>query len=83
MPKQRRGDSETPADVGVSETAGGIPDDAIGPEQRTVPEQLELAESETADAMAAKLQAEVDEHRRAARRPSRPTRSVSGKRASP
>jgi len=52
-----------------SETAGGIPDDAVGPEQRTIPEQLELTEETNAEAMAAKLQAEADAHEQTGRLP--------------
>ena len=58
-----------PLDTNISETAGGIPDDAIGPDQRSVPEQLDLAEGEDVEAMAAKLQAEADERWRTGRKP--------------
>lgn len=47
----------------VSETAGGIPDDAIGPDQASVPEQLNLSDNANAQALAAKLQGEVDRRR--------------------
>jgi len=64
----QKGD-HSPTGATVSETAGGIPDDAIGPEQRSVPEQLDLAETANAEAMAAKLQAEADDERWRGRRP--------------
>jgi hypothetical protein len=52
----------------VSETAEGIPDDAIGPGQASVPEQADLAEDPRAQALAAKLQGEVDRRRRTGRK---------------
>jgi len=72
--------AEGPVVPTISETAGGIPDEAIGPAQRGVPEQLDLATDETAEAMAAKLQAEVDERWRtggAGSQSGRPPRSPS------
>lgn len=81
MPNERDhpsgGRSARPFDTTISETAGGIPDDAIGPEQRSVPEQLDLAEGEAAEAMAAKLQAEADERWRTGRTP--PPRKPAGR----
>ena len=66
MAQKRSNDAEigegAPGAV-ISETAGGIPDEAIGPEQRSVPELLELTGGETAAAMAAKLAAEVRKRR--------------------
>lgn len=53
----------------VSETAQGIPDDAIGPDQASVPEQLTLADDVGARALAAKLQGEVEQRRAMARNP--------------
>ncbi len=56
---RRRGKGAKPFES-VSETAGGIPDDAIGPGQASVPEQLDLAGSEAAEAMLEKLRAEAE-----------------------
>lgn len=47
----------------VSETAAGIPDDAIGPDQSSIAELLDLSQGHDAEAMAAKLQAEADASR--------------------
>ncbi|RAK50980.1 hypothetical protein [Phenylobacterium deserti] len=43
----------------VAETGPGVPTDAVGPGQLSVPEQLELSEGPEAEAMAAKLQREA------------------------
>jgi hypothetical protein len=66
MPKRPRGAAggDVQPDLGtVSETAGGIPDDAIGPDQASVAELLDLAQGQDAEAMAAKLRAEADARR--------------------
>jgi hypothetical protein len=65
MPGQQQplggGTNDRPLNDTVAETGPGVPDDAIGPEQRTVPEQMDLASGEEAERIARKLQAEVDE----------------------
>lgn len=43
----------------VAETGPGVPDDAIGPEQRTVPDQIELANSPEGRRIEQKLRAEA------------------------
>ena len=43
----------------VADTGPGLPDDAIGPEQRAIPEQVELADSPEARRMEQKLRAEA------------------------
>jgi hypothetical protein len=43
----------------VAETGPGVPDDAIGPEQRTVSEQVELADSPEGRRIEQKLRAEA------------------------
>jgi hypothetical protein len=65
MPRRSRRTAEgDQPDLGsVSETAGGIPDDAIGPDQRSVAELLDLEQGQDVEAMAAKLQAEADARR--------------------
>jgi hypothetical protein len=63
MPRQKRGAAggDVRPDLGtVSETAGGIPDDAVGPGQNSVADLLDLARGQDAEAMAAKLKAEAD-----------------------
>ena len=47
----------------IGETAGGIPDEAIGPAQSSVAELLDLGQAQDVEAMAAKLQAEADARR--------------------
>jgi hypothetical protein len=53
------GTNGRPKDETVAETGPGLPDEAIGPEQRTIPEQNDLAEAPEADRMARKLKAEA------------------------
>jgi hypothetical protein len=53
------GTNDRPKDETVAETGPGLPDEAIGPEQRTIPEQNDLAEAPEADRMARKLKAEA------------------------
>ncbi|MDB5446916.1 MAG: hypothetical protein JWQ97_2233 [Phenylobacterium sp.] len=43
----------------VAQTGPGLPDEAIGPEQRTISEELELAESEEGRRIEQKLRAEL------------------------
>ena len=74
MPRRRSGEAGADAqpDLGsVSETAGGIPDDAIGPDQSSVAELLDLSQGQDVEAIAAKLQAEADARRAATQRPPR------------
>lgn len=61
------GTNSRPLNDTVAETGPGVPDDAVGPEQRTVPEQTELFNSPEGEAIARKLQAEVDERWRRGR----------------
>jgi len=68
MTRRRRGaaDGEAQPDLGsVSETASGIPDDAVGLDQTGVAELLDLSQGRDVEAMAAKLQAEADARRAA------------------
>lgn len=68
MPRKMKPPEELLAAT-VSETAEGIPDDAIGPDQASVPEQLALSDDVGARAMAAKLQGEADQRRATMRNP--------------
>jgi hypothetical protein len=43
----------------LAETGRGVPDDAIGPEQRTLPEQMEFADSPEGRRIEQKLRAEA------------------------
>ncbi|MGZ3273896.1 MAG: hypothetical protein ACXU82_11435 [Caulobacteraceae bacterium] len=68
MSRRRRGsaDGDVQPDLRTpSETAGGIPDDAIGPDQSSVADLLDLSQGRDVEAMAAKLQAEADARRTA------------------
>jgi hypothetical protein len=53
------GTNSRPLGDTVSQQGPGLPDDAVGPEQRTLPDQLELALTPEADAIARKLAREV------------------------
>jgi hypothetical protein len=44
----------------LAETGPGLPDEAVGPEQRTIPELTELAEAPEAERIARKLEAEAE-----------------------
>ncbi|WP_374468767.1 hypothetical protein [Phenylobacterium sp.] len=57
------GANSRPLDDTVAETGPGVPDDSVGPEQRPIAEQLELAESAEAEAMARKLAHEASDWR--------------------
>lgn len=50
------GTNDRPLNETLAETGPGVPTDAIGPGQMSVPEQLEMTEGPEAEAMAAKLQ---------------------------
>jgi hypothetical protein len=68
MPRPRKGDAGDQApsrSASVSETGSGIPDDAIGPQQHSVPELLELSGGDAVEAMTAKLEAEAAAHKSA------------------
>lgn len=54
------GTNARPLDETLAETGPGLPDEAIGPEQRSLADQTELAEDAAAQAMERKLQGEVD-----------------------
>ena len=43
----------------VAETGPGVADDTVGPEQRTIPEQIELADSPEGRRIEQKLRAEA------------------------
>jgi hypothetical protein len=63
MPRRRRGPAvgqASPEPDTVSETAGGIPDEAIGPDQNSVADLLDLSQGQDVEAMAAKLRSEAD-----------------------
>lgn len=51
----------------IGESGEGLPDDAIGPEQRTIEDQLELVRDPAAEAIARKLREEVGAWRGAGR----------------
>jgi hypothetical protein len=53
------GTNSRPLNDTVAESAPGIPDDSISPGQRTVPEQIALADAPEAEAMARKLEGEA------------------------
>jgi hypothetical protein len=53
------GTNARPLNDTVAETGPGLPDEAIGPEQRTLFEQTELADSQAARDMEAKLRADT------------------------
>ncbi|HEY8572930.1 hypothetical protein [Phenylobacterium sp.] len=53
------GTNDRPLNETVAETGPGLPDEAIGPEQRTIPEHTELAGGADAARMEQKLKAEV------------------------
>jgi hypothetical protein len=64
--RRRAAHGEVQPDLGaVSETASGIPDEAVGLDQSSVDELLDLSQGQGVDAMAAKLQAEADARRAA------------------
>ena len=56
----RGGANSRPLDETVAETGPGIPDDAVGPEQRTIPDLLEMARNAQDEAMARKLDGRAD-----------------------
>jgi hypothetical protein len=58
------GTNDRALDESLAETGPGVPTDAIGPGQLSVPEQIELAEGPEAEAMARRLREEADEHLR-------------------
>lgn len=43
----------------LAETGPGVPDDAVGPEDRTIPEQMELSDSAEGRRIEQKLRAEA------------------------
>lgn len=47
----------------MAETGPGLPDDAVGPEDRTIPEQMELADSAEGRRIEQKLRAEAQARR--------------------
>ncbi|HEY8614617.1 hypothetical protein [Phenylobacterium sp.] len=53
------GTNSRPLDETVAETGPGVPDDSVGPEQRTIPEQMDLVRAPEAEAMARKLAQEA------------------------
>ena len=53
------GTNSRPLNDTVAETGPGVPTDAIGPDQMSVPEQIEMSQGPEAEAMAAKLQREA------------------------
>ena len=53
------GTNARPLRDAVAETGPGVPDDAIGPGQRTVPEQVDLADSPEGRRIEQKLRAEA------------------------
>lgn len=50
----------------IAETGPGIPDEAIGPEQRTIQELTDLAETGGAERLLQRLEAEVQDDEEAA-----------------
>lgn len=70
MPRRLHGaaDGGGQPDLGnISESATGIPDEAIGPDQSSLTDLLDLSQGQDVEAMAAKLQAEADARRSDAR----------------
>lgn len=55
------GTKSRPLNDTVAETGPGIPDDAVGPEQRSIPDLLSLGEGPEAQAFARKLDGRADE----------------------
>lgn len=45
---------------GLAETGSGLPDESVGPEQRTLPERADLGAGVDAEALAEKLRREAD-----------------------
>lgn len=64
-PRIGGGTSDRPTNETLAETGPGLPDEAVGPEQRTIPELTELADGPEAERLARRLaaeaQAEADE----------------------
>jgi len=59
-----RGEASDPAEIDtLAETGAGVPDDAVGPEDRTVPEQMELSDSAEGRRIEQKLRAEAQARR--------------------
>jgi hypothetical protein len=58
-PRIGGGPSGRPTNETLAETGPGLPDEAIGPEQRTIREQTDLAAGRDAERMARKLAAEA------------------------
>lgn len=54
------GTNSRPLNDTVAETGPGIPDESVNPEQRTVPEQMELADGASGEAMARKLEQDAE-----------------------
>lgn len=58
------GDASGPTEIDTfAETGPGLPDDAVGPEDRTIPEQMELANSAEGRRIEQKLRAEAQARR--------------------
>lgn len=53
------GVNSRPLNDTIGETGEGLPDDAVGPEQRTIEDQLDLARDPATEAIARKLREEV------------------------
>jgi hypothetical protein len=54
------GANSRPLNDTAAETGPGVPDDSVGPEQRSISDQMDLARDADAQAIARKLQDEVD-----------------------
>jgi hypothetical protein len=58
------GDADDRAEIDtLAETGPGLPDDAVGPEDRTIPEQMELSDSAEGRRIEQKLRAEAQARR--------------------
>jgi hypothetical protein len=57
------GQGNDPTQDTLAETGPGLPDDAVGPEDRTIPEQMELSDSAEGRRIEQKLRAEAQARR--------------------
>jgi hypothetical protein len=64
QPEIGGGTNARPLKDTLAETGPGVPDDAIGPDQASVPEQVELADSPEGRRIEQKLRAEALARRR-------------------
>ena len=64
-PEPGLGDASNDRALGESlaETGPGLPDEAVGPEQRSLPDQMELADAAELRAIEQKLRAELQARR--------------------